>query len=289
MPKTLKKRDWELLLKRIKDGKCTPFLGAGACHPKLPIGAEIAQEWVQKYAYPVKDERDLVRVAQFLAVKYDSMYPKEQLLERLFGNVPLLNVKDPDEPHCVLADLPLPVYLTTNYDDFIMQALKSRNKEPKRELCRWNLLIKNRPSIFDSGFQPTPANPVVFHLHGHNEVPESLVLTEDDYLDFLVNISRDQHMLPPKIQEALAGTSLLFIGYSLKDWDFRVIFRGIVISGEASLRRISVAVQLPPAEQEMQKYLDEYFGNIGMRVYWGTAEEFATELRERWEAFSHDN
>jgi hypothetical protein len=184
--------------------------------------------------------------------------------------------------------------MTTNYDDHMVRALAARGKDPRRELCRWNTLLKKRSSVFDSGsgFRPTPANPVVFHLHGHNEVPESLVLTEDDYLDFLVNISRQQDLLPPRIQEALTGASLLFVGYRLADWDFRVLFRGLVTSMEGSLRRISVAVQLPPEAQERenqaaQSYLTDYFADIKVRVYWGTGREFAAELRERWRSFCH--
>jgi hypothetical protein len=180
--------------------------------------------------------------------------------------------------------------MTTNYDDFIVQALKSRSKDPERELCCWNELVKGQPSIFASepGFRPTVARPVVFHLHGHSEVVESLVLTEDDYLDFLVNISRERDLLPPRIQEALTGASLLFIGYSLSDWTFRVLFRGLVMSTEPSLRRISVTVQLPPTtdaqastQQQVQRYLDKYFDKIDMRVYWGKAKEFSKELRQR--------
>jgi hypothetical protein len=290
MPNKLGERDWKLLLRRIKAGKCTPFLGAGACFGALPLGGEIAQKWSQEHDYPLEDCHDLVRVAQFLAVNYDPVFPKEQFLDQFFKDAKPPDFTEPDEPHGVLADLPLPVYMTTNYDDFMVQALKSRYKDPKRELCRWNKYIKVQPSIFESepGFRPTPANPVVFHLHGHNEVVESLVLTEDDYLDFLVNISRDQALLPPRIQEALTGASLLFIGYSLADWDFRVLFRGLVMSTERSLRRISITVQLPPTtdaqtsiQQRMQKYLDDYFSRIDMRVYWGTAREFAAELRQR--------
>jgi hypothetical protein len=299
MPNTLEDRDWRLLLRRIKAGKCTPFLGAGACFGALPLGGEIAQEWAEDHHYPLEDCSDLARVAQFLAVHYDPMFPKEEILNRFFQNVAPPDFTAPDEPHGLLADLPLPVYMTTNYDDFIVQALKSRDKDPERELCCWNELVKGQPSIFASepGFRPTVARPVVFHLHGHNEVVESLVLTEDDYLDFLVNISRDRDLLPPRIQEALTGASLLFIGYSLADWDFRVLFRGLVTSTEPSLRRISVTVQLPPVppdapesmKQQVQEYLDKYFDERHVRVYWGTAREFATELRQRWEEFSNDN
>ena len=38
-------------------------------------------------------------------------------------------------------------------------------------------------------FKPSPQTPVVYHLHGHRSVIDSLVLTEDDYLDYLVNMS----------------------------------------------------------------------------------------------------
>jgi hypothetical protein len=79
------------------------------------------------------------------------------------------------------------------------------------------------------------------------------VLTEDDYLDFLVNISRQQDLLPPRIQEVLTGASLLFIGYRLADWDFRVLFRGLVTSIEGTLQRISVSIWLPPGAQEHER------------------------------------
>ncbi len=283
MPKTLEERDWKLLLSRIKDGKCTPFLGAGACYGVLPLGGDIARKWAKKYSYPMEDCDDLVRVAQFLVVQYDPMFPKEEILKQFFNNVKPPVFTELDEPHGLLADLPLPVYMTTNYDGFMVQALKSRDREPNRELCCWNKLVQGQSSIFESerGFRPTVARPIVFHLHGHDKVPESLVLTEDDYLDFLVNISKDRELLPPRIQEAVAGASLLFIGYSLRDWNFRVLFRGLITSTEPSLRRGGVTVQLPTASTEEQNYVDKYFDKVDLRVYWGTAREFSAELRKR--------
>ncbi len=75
MPNTLGERDWDLLLRRIKAGKCTPFRGAGACYGVLPLGSHITQEWAEEHDYPLEDCRDLARVAQFLAVQYDPMFP----------------------------------------------------------------------------------------------------------------------------------------------------------------------------------------------------------------------
>ena len=300
MTKKLEDKDWELILKRIQAGKCTPFLGAGACSGTLPLGSTVAQEWAKKHNYPLEDDYNLVRVAQFLAVEVDPMFPKEDIIsqfEKKIAEDGPPKFDDKLDPHRVLADLPIPVYMTTNYDDFMVRALKARNKEPKRELCRWNKMIEDYPSIWEKehGYDPTPEKPVVFHFHGTNEVPESIVLTEDDYLDFLVNISRDQELLPPRIQRALTGTSLLFIGYNLTDWNFRVLFRGLIASMERSLRRMSISVQLPPvnagtssaASEKAQKYLDEYFDRIDIKVYWGSAEEFMADLRQKWEDFQN--
>src|SRR5205807_1593444 len=124
--------------------------------------------------------------------------------------------------------------------------------------------LVRRPSVFDApdGYRPTPQEPLVYHLHGHLDVVESLVLTEDDYFDFLVNIP--QIGIPPMVQEALSATSLLFVGYRLADWNFRVLFRGFVELTQASDRRLSVTVQLPPVQSaEMRdramQYLGRYF------------------------------
>lgn len=283
--------DWQLLMRRIANGACTPFLGAGACYGTLPLGADVAQRWAGEHDYPLEDGYDLARVAQYVGVHADdAMLPKDLITEELQGLGPP-DFGDADEPHLVLAGLPLPIYMTTNYDDFMSAALRHVGKEPRREICRWNgsPAVQAQPTHLGDGnaLPPSRANPVVFHLHGHLEVPESLVLTEDDYLDFLVAVSRDDELLPHQVQRALAGTSLLFVGYRLSDWDFRVIHRGLVMAGEQSLRRLSVTVQLPRAEPA-RDYLDKYFGAMKVRVYWGSATEFMRELRERWQAFNGD-
>src|SRR5712691_8367257 len=180
---------WEILLDRIREQKCTPFLGAGASAGTLPLGSEIAANWAAEHQYPLEDVHDLARVAQFLAVKLDAMAPKEKI-KRLLLASGTPDFDDPGEPHAVLAKLPLPLYLTTNFDGFMTAALRAREKEPRREVCRWNEGLVTRPSVFDApeGYRPSPKEPLVYHLHGHLEVVESLVLTEDDYFDFLVNI-----------------------------------------------------------------------------------------------------
>jgi hypothetical protein len=100
--------DWRLLLARIEDGLCTPFLGAGAVVPALPLGADIARRWAAEHEYPLDDADDLARVAQYLSVyQDDAMYPKDLICDEL------AHAQTPDfgadgEIHSVLAALPLP-------------------------------------------------------------------------------------------------------------------------------------------------------------------------------------
>ena len=131
MSELLSDRDWAILTQRIRDKKCTPFLGAGACHGVLPLGWDIARKWATEYGYPLEDATNLISVAQFLALTNDRMFPKE-LIVKLFDTSIHPDYSNEHEPHGVLATLPLPIYMTTNYDNFMLQALLKRDKDARQ-------------------------------------------------------------------------------------------------------------------------------------------------------------
>jgi hypothetical protein len=297
MPDGLKNSDWNFLVKRIGRGECTPLLGPDAGFVLQPSATEVARQWSHEYDYPLDDDDDIARVAQFLAVTAPSD-PKGLLREWLDG-VQAQDYDDPSAPYNILADLPLPLYITTSHDDYLAQALQRRERPPRRVLCLWNeALAAEQARAQQAGFsfrvdELDPVSPVVFHLYGHAAIPASLVLTEDDYLDFLVSISREQRTLPTLVQGALGGTSLLFLGFHLIDWRFRVLLR-VIASVEASLRMLSITVQLPPVpedvaddvRQRVRDYLSAYFQRKDVRaVYWGSTRQFAVELRQRWQEY----
>jgi hypothetical protein len=254
---------WRALADNLRAGQCTPFLGAGACVPTLPSGAELARSLAEEFGYPLPDREDLARVAQFIALKTgDTIFPKAEILKRLKErNYPDFSG---DEPHHVLASLKqLPVYLTTNYDDFMVEALKGADRSTfRRDYCRWtSALAKEGDYIWqnDKAYRPTAAEPLVYHLHGCGMSPASLVVTEDDYLEFMYNIAntgsitktvdRPWEMFPPPVLDSISGHALIFLGYRLSDWDFRIIFRWLVLSLGPTQKRVKIAVQLPAAER----------------------------------------
>jgi len=287
---------WKALASSIKSGQCTPFLGAGACVPTLPTGTELSRALAAEFGYPLTDKDDLSRVVQFMALDArDAVFPKQEILKR-FSTCGYPNFSG-NEPHHVLASMPLPVYLTTNYDDFMVKALEASQRKPHRDFCRWKPDLAGHPSIWqaDPGYRPSPDQPIVYHLHGCNMLADSMVATEDDYIEFIYNIAksgsmtktvdRSWEMLPPAIMTSISNHCLMFIGYRLLDWNFRIIFRWLVLSLRRTQTRLKISVQLSPtsdqhSDEKAQAYLRDYFHHVfDVTVFWGTADQFVSELR----------
>jgi SIR2-like domain len=296
-PAMLTEDDWKMLLERIQNQKCTPFLGAESTGHLMPSRSAIAKRWAAEVDFPLEDSSDLARVAQFIATKRDPLEPRDKLVKEI-EKIPTPDFKSADEPHGILASLPLPIFITTDYHNFMFAALKSQLKDAQQEICRWNDLVKDEPSVFDSDFKLTVANPVVFHLYGRAGVRESLVLTEDDYLEFLVETSKEAKRIPPRVQEAFTKTSLLFLGYRLTDLEFRVLLRTLAGYLERSMTRGHVSAQLVHVGDEpqtveqlarlskVQEYLRDYCEGFHITTYWGTTRDFLVELKQRWDAFA---
>lgn len=291
--KRLDEKGWEVLLRRIRDGTCTPILGAGVYSEAPTIRTNIATKWAKAENYPLHDGSDLARVARFLSVEYaDAEYAATRYAEEL-DSLPLPKFSEPTDPYTILAKLPLPLYITTNYDNFMEQALIGQNREVRTDLCRWMKSLKEEPSPLADGVQPDVANPSVFHLHGYTQTRQSMVLSEDDYFQFLINVSNDPDLIPKRIQKAITGTSLILLGYSLEDWDFRILFHFLSGYLKTSTSKTHVAVQISPLSKEdpehlklrAQTFFDKYFESRSpdIRVSWDTTQQFVLNLKERWE------
>lgn len=191
----------------------------------------------------------------------------------------------PLNPLLVLADFPLPIYVTTSYHHFIEIALKRAGKKPRTEFCRWHKGLESIPSVFDDEYQPSKDAPLVYHLHGVDEHPASLVLTEDDHLEFLIAISQDKGRntdpIPLRIREAMADSSLMLLGFTLSDWEFRTLFWTLI--RPRPIKPVSVCIQLTPSEAE-QRYAQRYLDIAQFKVYWGDVHQYAQELCQVIEA-----
>ena len=308
----------ETLAEKIKAGKAVPLLSTVVEHDLILGGHEaLVKDYAERIAYPLASTNDLPHIAQFRSVTHFStdvfaMRPEylNVIKSRLFSiaeddgvSQDLLAEVDAqfdrldftqlakaigyprfddvqDNPLLLLASLDLPIYLTTSYHTFLEAALERAGRQPRTEFCRWHQRLESLPGGFAGDYQPTREEPLVYHLYGLDTYPESLVLTEDDHLEFLVAIardmSRDTDRIPKRIRQALSDSSLILLGYDLRSWEFRTLFWGL-IKFRPPIKQENVSVQVAPDDTE-KLYLDKYLSEARFRVVWREVLQYVQEL-----------
>ena len=67
--------------------------------------------------------------------------------------------------------------------------------------------------------------PLVYKLHGSVHDLDSMIMTEDNYIDFLISLIEGNPKIPDKIKNIFDTCCILFIGCGLMDWKIRVLLR----------------------------------------------------------------
>ena len=322
---------WTRLLNRIARNTCIPFLGPRVNRGILPSPETIAVELAVGNGYRLADRDNLARVAQFEAFKDPEAFRAtfldviKQSLCRTVGSAAALDQKsraqkslsslvrdigwetltggiDELRIYDQLAALDLPIYITSNVDPFMFEALRHRHAANRDRVHRigprWRKTTEG--ALTHSLLNPEPSNdtPYVLHLNGFDDEQEpsqldDIALSEDDMMAAFVRLARDQaEILPSNILTPLANSSWMFIGYNLQDWEFRLALLGLLqpIARADAKNRLHVGVQFDSAasagglsEADVQKYLQDYLGKrFNITVYWGTPGQFVSELYERF-------
>src|SRR6266542_1975311 len=281
------------LAENIANATCTPFLGSGASAPQIPTGGGLAADWARRFRYPFADTGNLARVMQYVAfTQYsgDEFLLKQRLIREHFHNPPEPDFDAPYQVHKVLAECSLPLYVTTNYDDFMFRALERRpDRQPLQDISPWYVsdFRDAQPSPLGprSRYRPSASEPLVFHLHGHHSLPASLVLTENDNIEYLIRHAGDARptgrppVLPPYVRGRLRDTSLLFLGYSVTDWTFHVLFRRLLYG--APSKRNHVSVQIDPTlvgAKQACRFVEQYLSSLNIWIFWDSTESFMRKL-----------
>ncbi|HRI71518.1 MAG TPA: SIR2 family protein [Polyangium sp.] len=266
----------------IEDRKIVPILGPGLLARVHGDVRQTARQLAQDHAFPLAqhDCTDLPRVLQYLSVKdsrddlvrfYRGQIIRD-LIEQHKGWLPEDARKKKDlnellelvgdklrddghvDPYSILAELPAAVYVTTNFDSLLENALRARKKTPREVLSRWRYQEDKLAAPDKSGKEATLDEPLVYHPFGtFAGVPEGWVLTEDNYFDYLIKMSAKE-AIPDRVASVLLRYPLLFLGFRLTDWEFRVLFR-LMMSYPDAQKRLTrnrhVAIQLDPDAQTM--------------------------------------
>ncbi len=185
-----------------------------------------------------------------------------------------------EDPFLVLAQLPLPIFITTGYHGMVEAALTRVGKSPRSQTCLWSPHLRNLPSVWEDNYQPSVAEPLVFYLLGQDRYPDSLVLTQDNYMEFLVNVSREMgrqtDLIPPCLRHALTDASLILLDYDLDAWEFRILYWSLL--QQRGRKHTSVSVLKPEPDDPEKDYKSNYLRSSAFEVYWGDLNGFTHDF-----------
>lgn len=184
-----------------------------------------------------------------------------------------------------IAALPFPLIITTCQDNALYKALTDTGKVPF--LCRYHFRGDRRdnPEFVHSG---SPQAPTLYHLFGDAEEPQSLVLSENDLLDFLIGVVAEKPPLPNSFKRALqrTGQSFLFMGFGVSNWYLRILLKVIVRSLELNRTGSTMALEGLQGLTDTDRQQTVLFYQRGTRVefYEEDLQAFAVEFLARLKA-----
>jgi hypothetical protein len=191
--------------------------------------------------------------------------------------------------HQVTADLAenLRLIVTTNYDLLLEKAMGKRpfhlvvqgvaSDDPPGERILWwppgVLTTKPPEKLFARELKLDPESadaPIIYKLHG-SVLPgnDCFVISESDYVDFLHRML-GRNGIPAFFAKYMHSRSLLFLGYSLADWNVRVLLRTTFFNTKrvATLPHWAINCGVKPLEKKLWE-------GRGIQVHDISVDEFA--------------
>ena len=220
--------------------------------------------------------------------------------------------------HDAVVSLSPNIFFTTNYDTLVEDALKRRGADyvvvvevidgcgrdgyksltsgvpklsPKDLLffdCRAGGVdieprVLGRDSFNPDDFLAKNCS-IVYKMHGSvctNAELSQFLISDSDYVNFM--LSRGNAMLPRMIGKYASIRGFLFLGYSLRDWNFRLLFAKLAdqetVKGRERRKIKSYAVMLNSSQMDQ-----DIWKHCSVNIYSGELEAFGTLLANEAEA-----
>lgn len=300
------------ICKALSQGRVIPFIGAGAsssgrppnaiwdkaAHTFLPSGIELSRLLADESAFPSDNRDDLAEVSSYYESFYTRCSLREKLREFLCTNFLPNNRITP--LYRFLAWIPTPILIiTTNYDTEIEQAFRAVNraydlvvypadrKDLANAILWWphGCVDPKTQASNDLDIDLTKTS-VIFKMHGSfsdSEDWDSFVITEEDHVEFLSRLS-SKSAIPSLFSAHIHDRGLLFIGYNLRDWALRVVFRGLsrYFARPATVDE-DEEIQCWAIEDELSELEEKLWNKRGVHPYEVGIDEFVEKLRAKME------
>ncbi len=256
----------EFLLQEMSDGNAVLFCGAGVSQGRYPTWDQLLAELATEAGLPAPADADPLDLPQWY-VEARGRAALERHLVRIF-DAPAA----PTPLQRILARFPWEVVFTTNYDRLLERALADQGREV-------DVVVEDT----QVGRVAERSRTTLVKMHGCVSRPHSLVVTREDYDAYDLRHPATITYL----QSLLSTRTFLFVGFSLRDPNFRNIYR-IVQQVLGSFRRYAYAILL---ERSVNPYVLQYWRRQRLLVLPlddpAQVREFMAEAQEtagRWAA-----
>ena len=184
----------------LRNQEASAFVGAGLSRGAGYVDWKgLLREFADDLHLDLEIETDLTLVAQY-HLNREAGRSRERLHKKLVAE--FSKKVNPTRAHLALAKLPNDVIWTSNYDTLVEDSLEEVGKRAR---------TKNSSSALTGIGQRGDCT--VFKLHGDLNDPETIVLTRDDYRDYV----RKFPGFRDRLRSDLAERTFLFLGFSFTD------------------------------------------------------------------------
>lgn len=231
----------------LSAGQAALFIGAGmSVQSGIVNWKELLSKPAKQIGLKADEVTDLPRLAEYCARKLG----KNVLIQHIMDN--LCTDIRPTENHRILAQLPVRVIWTTNYDNLLEKAF---------EETKIQIEVRRRDTDFMSS--NPHAKIYINKMHGDIDAREEIIITSSDYEKY----PHSHHLMATKFLDAATDSTLLFLGVGFIDPNFSHIM-GELASRFGTRVRTHYAIMLTPDKSKLNEFnlFVEDLERYGIRV-----------------------
>jgi hypothetical protein len=198
------------LVDSLLAGECVLFVGAGLSRGAgLPDWNQLIDRLIADLKIAPGGRHDHLDLAQWYREHFGAA-SLANVISRTFSDATCRPL--PTLAHYLLMSLPARHVITTNYDDLLERALAAVKRYPVKVAQQCDV-----PRTGQAG------GVFVVKLHGDVSSPDEIVLSRDDYDEFFER----RPAMALLLESLLLNQTFFFVGYGLRDPNFRQIFARI--------------------------------------------------------------
>ena len=263
--------NWEDILDTLDEEKCILFLGSGAyCAPDGTNLEEAKIKWLdaknkenpwirlhsQDGFFLFRKNRFRRKIVGRLNEFYQQTFPRTEAdFEKL-------------------ARIPFKMIFSLSPDNVLSKAFDKQGLAYQTDFYFYDRTISSELP------KPSKEEPLIYNLLGNIDEPESIVLTQEEFYQYLKSILKEQSFNPKLKKEIETAECYIFLGLPYEQWYFQLLLR-ILSLHSVKLHEVE---RLALQEFEQPQLQQQYFAEFKLEFIPTDISNFIGELYQKCEA-----